>query len=69
VGLVTEPINLNRARKARDRARAKEQAAANRVAFGRTRAQKEADAIESERRARALDGATRERPGSGPPES
>ncbi len=54
-----EPINLNRARKARAREDAKAQAAANRVRFGRTGAEKAAARLEAERDARALDGAKR----------
>ena len=50
-------VNLNRARKARDRAAAKAQAAANRVAFGRTGAQKRADLVDRARADQALDGA------------
>ena len=60
-----EVVNLRRARKARDRAEAEGAAAANRAAFGRTRAQKEADAREAERQARLLDGARREDPPAG----
>jgi len=36
---MAEPINLNRARKARDRAAAKTSAAQNRIAFGRPKAE------------------------------
>ena len=57
---MAEPINLNRARKARARADAKSQAAENRVRFGRTGAEKAAARTEAERNARALDGAKRE---------
>lgn len=57
---MTEPVNLNRARKARARAAAKVQAAENRVRFGRTGAEKAAVRAEAERGARALDGARRE---------
>ena len=38
---MAEPINLNRARKARARAEAEIRAAENRVRFGRTKAEKE----------------------------
>ncbi|MGQ2990058.1 MAG: DUF4169 family protein [Brevundimonas sp.] len=57
---MAEIINLNRARKARDKAEAKDRAAQNRVAHGRTRAEKTAAKIEAERAKRLLDGAKRE---------
>ncbi|HEX8389541.1 MAG TPA: DUF4169 family protein [Sphingomonas sp.] len=52
-----EPVNLNRFRKAKTRAAAQTEAAANRAAFGRTKAEKQADAVKAERRERGLDGA------------
>ena len=55
-----EVVHLRRARKARDRAAGDAQAAANRAAFGRTKAEKARDAEEAARRERALDGAKRE---------
>jgi hypothetical protein len=55
-----EVVNLRRARKAKTRRDAETIATANRAAFGRTRAQKEADTAERERRERTLDGAKRE---------
>jgi hypothetical protein len=57
---VAEIINLRRARKAKARATAETTAAANRAAFGRTRAEKQAAAADTDRRDRALDGAKRE---------
>lgn len=57
---MAEIINLNQARKARGKADAKDRAAQNRVAHGRTRAEKAAARIEAERAARLLDGAKRE---------
>jgi len=54
-----EPINLNKARKARAKARAQVDAAANRARFGRTKAEKAAERLEAERAARGLDGAKR----------
>ena len=57
---MAEPINLNRARKARARTDAKAQAAENRVRFGRTGAEKATARAEAERGARALDGVRRE---------
>ena len=54
-----EPINLNRARKAKLRADAKTKARVNRLTFGRTKSEKQAAAIETDRQARLLDGAKR----------
>ncbi|MFW2850905.1 DUF4169 family protein [Sphingomonas sp. TX0543] len=55
-----EVVNLRLARKARRRAAGEAIAAANRNAFGRTKAEKAASRIERERVDRALDGARRE---------
>jgi hypothetical protein len=52
---MTEPINLNRARKTKARADKASQAQANRVRFGRTKAEKAVATAETERLARALD--------------
>jgi hypothetical protein len=52
---VTEPINLNKARKARAQADAKRQAAENRVRFGRTKAEKQVSKLDAERARRALE--------------
>lgn len=57
---MAEIVNLNRARKARDRAGADARAAANRVAHGRTCAERDADAADTARRDALLDGARRE---------
>ena len=57
---MAEPINLNKARKARERADAKRQAAENRVRFGRAKAEKDISKLEAERAARAHDQAKRE---------
>jgi hypothetical protein len=57
---MAEIVNLNRARKAKARDEAHTTAAANRAAFGRTKAEKQAAKIEAERHARELDGAKRE---------
>ena len=56
---MAEPINLNRARKARARALDEAQAGVNRVKFGRTKAEKAAAEAEAARLARALDQARR----------
>lgn len=53
-------INLNKARKARDASAREVQAAANRAAHGRSKAEKAADRAAAERRAKLLDGAKRE---------
>ncbi|WP_010183330.1 DUF4169 family protein [Sphingomonas sp. PAMC 26605] len=55
-----EVVNLRRARKARARDAAETTAAANRAAFGRSKDERDAAAIESARHARTLDGAKRE---------
>lgn len=57
---MVEPINLNRTRKAKTKADATAQAAANRVKFGRTGVQKSAEAFEAKRKAAALDNHKRE---------
>jgi hypothetical protein len=57
---VGDLINLNRARKARVRAAAAEQAAANRLAVGRTRAERDAIKAETARLERHLDATRRE---------
>ncbi len=55
-----EIINLNRARKARDKAEAKATAAANRAAHGRTKGEKRAADAERARVRKLLDQAKRE---------
>lgn len=57
---MAEIINLRTARKARARAEAAAKAAENRVAFCRTKAEKQAARDEIARRAKLLDGAKRE---------
>jgi hypothetical protein len=52
-----EVVNLRRARKAKARVDAATKAAANRVAFGRTKAERDLAAAEAERREKGLDGA------------
>ncbi|MDE2229522.1 MAG: DUF4169 family protein [Alphaproteobacteria bacterium] len=51
---MTEPINLNSFRKAKRRDVEKKQAAENRVAFGRTKAEREAERLKAEKAARDL---------------
>ena len=55
-----EIVNLNKARKTRDRAAARVSAANNRVVHGQSRLEREAIARERERTSRLLDGAKRE---------
>lgn len=57
---MAEPINLNKARKARAQADAKRQAADNRVRFGRTKAEKQVSKLESDRARRELEDKKRE---------
>jgi hypothetical protein len=57
---MAEPINFNKAKKARASAEAQARAVQNRAAFGRTKAEKQAARREAERAARALDQAKRE---------
>jgi hypothetical protein len=57
---MTEPINLNKARKARARAADKAKAAENRVRFGATKGEKTVSKLEAERARRAHEGAKRE---------
>ncbi len=52
---MTEPINLNKARKARDRVKKKAQADENAVKFGRTKAQRVLEAAQSDKMRAALD--------------
>ena len=52
---MAEIVNLNRVRKARDKAVAKVDAAANRVAHGLTKAQRDTARAERERASRLLD--------------
>jgi len=51
-----EIVNLNKARKARDKAEAKRAADANRLTFGRTKAERQTTKKERERDAARLDG-------------
>jgi hypothetical protein len=59
---LAEIVNLRAARKAKARAETASQAATNRAAFGRTKAQKAREAAELAQRERTLDGAKREEP-------
>jgi hypothetical protein len=57
---MAELINFNRAKKARDRAEDRAQAAENRVRFGQTKGQKAAAKLDTERARRELEGKKRE---------
>jgi hypothetical protein len=57
---MSDVVNLRAARKAKARADSKRQAATNRAAFGRTKAEKAAETSAKERLERALDQARRE---------
>ena len=57
---MAEIINLNKARKAKARVEKSAAADANRAQFGRTKAEKLAEAAERARIARALDGVKRD---------
>ena len=57
---MADPINLNKARKAKSRAQAKATAAQNRVKFGRPKAETTAAKLEAARLRRALDQTKRE---------
>jgi hypothetical protein len=59
--MAAEVINLNKARKARDKDARKAEAAGNRAKFGRSKAQASAARTEVEKAARRLDEARRER--------
>ena len=52
---MAEIINLNKARKAKERVDNSARAEANRAKFGRTKAQKQAEADEAYRRTKLLD--------------
>jgi hypothetical protein len=57
---MVDPINLNKARKARARAADKAEAAENRVRFGRTKPEKAVSKLEAERATRAHEAKKRE---------
>ncbi|MDB5498131.1 MAG: hypothetical protein JWP28_2162 [Phenylobacterium sp.] len=57
---MADPINLNKARKARAKAEAKAKAGQNRALFGVKKAEKTVSKLEAERARRTLDQAKRE---------
>jgi len=56
------PVNLNRARKERQRAEKKARADKNAAKFGQTKAEKSLDTARREKAARDLDGTRRDKP-------
>lgn len=52
---LSKPVNLNKARKARERAMAEQKAKENQARFGRTRAEKSADETRTEKSRRDID--------------
>lgn len=52
---MTEPINLNKFRKARDKAKKKAVAAENREKFGRTKAERDLERMRAEKAGRDID--------------
>lgn len=57
---MTDPINLNRFRKAKAKSEARSTAAENRVRFGRSKAEQTRVEAEREKAARDLDGSKRD---------
>jgi hypothetical protein len=57
----TTPISLNKARKDRAKAQAKETAAENRIVFGLTKAEKQLAKARADKAARDLDASKRDR--------
>lgn len=60
-----EVVNLRKWRKAREKAEAEAQAAANRAAFGRNKAEKQRDAAEAAQREALLEGSRMDSPDKG----
>ena len=59
---MTSPINLNQARKAKQKAAREQQAAENRIKFGQTKAEKIRQKAEKSQHTTALDGHKRDGP-------
>lgn len=57
---MAEPINLNKARKAKARADKSQRASENRIKHGRTKAEKQRDRVETERNIKTVDFSKRE---------
>ena len=60
--MTAEIVNLRKARKAKARRDKEVEASANRAAFGRTKGQKQLEALDKARAAKTLDDAARELP-------
>ena len=58
--MTATPINLNKARKAKDKADARRQADENALRFGRSKSEKQDDTARAASAKRLLDGAKRE---------
>ncbi len=61
---MTPPINLNKARKAKEKADAEQRAKENRTKFGRTKSEKKLEAAKAEKQAKLTEGHRRETPES-----
>lgn len=61
---MTPPINLNKVRKAKEKAEAEQRAKENRAKFGRTKAEKKLEAAKAEKQAKLTEGHRRETPES-----
>ena len=59
---MAQPINLNKARKARDRVKKRAQADENAVKFGRTKAERQAEKARAAKARAALDSHKRDTP-------
>ena len=58
---MSDPVNLNKFRKAKARAAKQQQAAENRVKYGRTKAEKARDRLETRKDKTAVDQSERDR--------
>jgi hypothetical protein len=61
---VTTPINLNKARKAKEKAAKEQRAKENRAKFGRTKSEKALEAARAEKQAKLTDAHRRDGAGS-----
>ena len=60
---MSDPVNLNKFRKAKAKAEKQQRAAQNRVKFGRTKSEKSLESARAEKLGRLTDGHRREPPG------
>ena len=58
---MSEPVNLNKFRKAKSRAAKQQQAAENRIKYGRTKAEKARDRLEASKSKTTVDQSQRDR--------